>query len=897
MAILGALGTFTFGATSAYASTPETSDTGVFALVIGREYRPWLDPSQASAANLPIVDFMVARTTDASNATSPLPVGSLTKTRFYYGALEYVYGPHAFTAEESDNIFTSVNHGFSDGDEVELSDLVTMTGFDVVTTYYIINATADTFQLALTYGGAAINVTVDGSGNAMRLPVAFNPLWLYPVSVVLAATPWWRWGAGNRFANGALTPDAGSLYGFANDLYNPHDVWTPAIGLKGEGTAVIGMQLQPTDLLNMPFPDYAGRWFFHYSERGNVPQNETITDIAGGPSNPYMLVSHQGRLVFPDRRRSAPHISSLGATLDYGSVDDLLFYSNYALPTQDFVSPPLTSDKGEANAAYGPYPTTTQEPYFSMLVAEDSPSAFGTVGVVTIDQLLLVKHTGGGSLVAGDLDNPTHQRLPYIEPTGGLVHKGCHTPIGFVYGSPNGIFSWQGGDATQRISPQLDGFFWDHTDGSADESYAGSRGRMAYWNGYIFVPNNYIFDIETQSWWRAAVPTLTPGDQSAPYNCFDVSPDGILYGFPYRHAPPAGLSHISFPAGPTGNRLSTPDTADLSAPDELDIRFCVDAAGSGTSDRGIAGQWLTTGNQLSYGLFLNNSDQMMFMTSTTGAIGSVIIATCDVAFTGVNTPMLGRVTWRASDGRVQFYSKAPGDVTAGLRSATGWTQLGTNEVAAAATLFDSTADFTVGNTSEGVQYDGNLYGLVVATVIDGAPVFELLPADIPDDPSELTFTTTSGHEVTLEQDDPEATLVYADPTVSPVWHTFDPNELADSYTWQSHPLVETRDRLFSVQNVELTATTATTAGLAPWIEVTLDGYTQAGAPVASVTTRLTLALSDEPQLLRRDVRTNFNAMYVTIRIRASDPNGNPAPKIHRIGVGRRDRQRAPRHGA
>lgn len=54
-------------------------------------------------------------------------------------------------------------HGFSNGDRVFLRDIQTTTGPDQQTEYYVVGATADSIQISLTSGGAAVSLTNDGS--------------------------------------------------------------------------------------------------------------------------------------------------------------------------------------------------------------------------------------------------------------------------------------------------------------------------------------------------------------------------------------------------------------------------------------------------------------------------------------------------------------------------------------------------------------------------------------------------------------------------------------------------------------------------------------------------------------------------------------------------------------
>jgi len=61
--------------------------------------------------------------------------------------------------------FTSVAHGLVNGDQVFIDSTGTMPApLERKVVYYVINKTVDTFQLSLTSGGSAINVTSAGTG-------------------------------------------------------------------------------------------------------------------------------------------------------------------------------------------------------------------------------------------------------------------------------------------------------------------------------------------------------------------------------------------------------------------------------------------------------------------------------------------------------------------------------------------------------------------------------------------------------------------------------------------------------------------------------------------------------------------------------------------------------------
>lgn len=62
----------------------------------------------------------------------------------------------------STNVLTSAGHGLSNGDTIYLYSDGFPAPLDRNTLYYVINKTTDTFQLSLTSGGAAIDITTSG---------------------------------------------------------------------------------------------------------------------------------------------------------------------------------------------------------------------------------------------------------------------------------------------------------------------------------------------------------------------------------------------------------------------------------------------------------------------------------------------------------------------------------------------------------------------------------------------------------------------------------------------------------------------------------------------------------------------------------------------------------------
>lgn len=91
-----------------------------------------------------------------------------------------------FAALAADDTFTATAHGYADGDKVELANGSIPTGVVAATLYYIRDKTNDTFKLAPTAAGAAIDLTADGYG---QVAVEHHPerfIWASDVLLIIA---------------------------------------------------------------------------------------------------------------------------------------------------------------------------------------------------------------------------------------------------------------------------------------------------------------------------------------------------------------------------------------------------------------------------------------------------------------------------------------------------------------------------------------------------------------------------------------------------------------------------------------------------------------------------------------------------------------------------------------
>ena len=109
--------------------------------------------------------------------------------------------PVTFT--DAGDLVTRTAHALWNGAAVSFSNITTTTGISVSTTYYVISATANTFQLALTPGGAAIALTTNGSGIMDVSPTQYTGYvdLLSPTQQVPSLV--WVQNASNTIANDA----------------------------------------------------------------------------------------------------------------------------------------------------------------------------------------------------------------------------------------------------------------------------------------------------------------------------------------------------------------------------------------------------------------------------------------------------------------------------------------------------------------------------------------------------------------------------------------------------------------------------------------------------------------------------------------------------------------------
>lgn len=195
--------------------------------------------------------------------------------------------------------------------------------------------------------------------------------------------------------------------------------------------------------------------------------------------------------------------------------------------------------------------------------------------------------------------------------------------------------------------------------------------------------------------------------------------------------------------GSSGNYADTPDSAAISVISDIDVRVWAAAT-----------DWTPTGRRQLMSIFgtsAGDNSAWWFSIETSGAIGwhavnaaasSSFVASSVATGLGDGVDEWIRATWRASDGRTQFFTSDDGS---------SWSQLGTDLTANVGDIRDATRDLRIGSRgNESENFEGNIYRAQVYDGIGGTLVFAM---DFTDETPGATSVTedANGATVTVQQ--------------------------------------------------------------------------------------------------------------------------------------------------
>lgn len=301
-------------------------------------------------------------------------------------------------------------------------------------------------------------------------------------------------GVGLYNLNAALSGTNPTIYGLTTTDLTVTNIFSPVYIASTRMTAT-GSPLRPTVVASALKANTSGTPDGFSIAQPDPVDPTAVNTFAFAAATRGIVLGHQGRALFLKRKNYlvgpvAAHRMEVNDLMDWTLVDS------------------TTLDA--TDVCYSP----------------ENSVGVGAWGSVSASDLILIKHSGGGVLVQGDLNNPIIRRFPAMTGTNGSECVGAFSPLGFVYGvNRGGVYLWGGGDSSELISPQLDNDFWiNDTPNFGSKESNVFKGQFATAQGWLICPNNWIFDPTTKAWFRLEDPTLHS------FFLYDVDPiTGFIY--------------------------------------------------------------------------------------------------------------------------------------------------------------------------------------------------------------------------------------------------------------------------------------------------------------------------------------------------------------------------------
>ncbi len=125
----------------------------------------------------------------------------------------------------------------------------------------------------------------------------------------------------------------------------------------------------------------------------------------------------------------------------------------------------------------------------------ENPDGYSVMGAMSASELFALKESGG-LIIQGDIENPRVVNLPMVT---GAGDGGAYTRMGFMYaGTSTGLWVWPHGDTSNHLSTLLYPDFYK----IAPELLVAQRYQWDCADNYVFLSNNFVYDTDTQSFWR-----------------------------------------------------------------------------------------------------------------------------------------------------------------------------------------------------------------------------------------------------------------------------------------------------------------------------------------------------------------------------------------------------------
>lgn len=136
-------------------------------------YAVWPGDGVGAGGNFFAVSITGAYTIDYGDGTTTnYTSGSTAYYEYDYNDADLAGSDAPVTFTASTDTVNRTAHGYTNGMTVQFYNIATTTGLDEGQIYYVINASANTFQVSLTDGGSAVTLTNDGSATLLPYKIA-----------------------------------------------------------------------------------------------------------------------------------------------------------------------------------------------------------------------------------------------------------------------------------------------------------------------------------------------------------------------------------------------------------------------------------------------------------------------------------------------------------------------------------------------------------------------------------------------------------------------------------------------------------------------------------------------------------------------------------------------------
>ncbi len=210
------------------------------------------------------------------------------------------------------------------------------------------------------------------------------------------------------------------------------------------------------------------------------------------------------------------------------------------LGTYAQIGPPLgptaSFPSGDRIAAYAANDLFNEPSTNLFRFMPENPGSIGVMASMNANEMIAIKHQGGGGLLRGDVTKPQFVALPGLPSIQGATNIPVVTSMGLVFGTRDGVYVWRGSEGAESISQQLDGWFWqpEGTPGLEDGFLYAEyphRGKFNVSGYFVYAPNNWVYDMRTGGWFRLNPTTRTVGSTTykVGYRNYEVSSTGRVY--------------------------------------------------------------------------------------------------------------------------------------------------------------------------------------------------------------------------------------------------------------------------------------------------------------------------------------------------------------------------------